>query len=106
MDLAMALACYRRAAMRGLADAQHAIAFMYATGRGTERDETLAVRWFREAARQGHYAAQHNLAVMYAEGRGVPEDAAAAVAWFYRAALNAQVGGCGGAEADEAAVGR
>jgi TPR repeat protein len=87
-DLPRAVRLYRRAALRGLADAQHALGFLYATGRGVELNEDLAVAWFKAAAEQDHATAQHNLAVMYAEGRGVEEDEATAVYWFYRAALN------------------
>lgn len=78
---------YRRAAFRGLPEAQHALAFMYATGQGVTRDERQAVDWFRAAAKQGHTSAQHNLGVMYAEGRGVERDEQEAVRWFYEAAL-------------------
>lgn len=78
---------YRRAAFRGLPEAQHAIAFLCATGQGIARDEVQAVRWFQAAAEQGHTSAQHNLGVMYAEGRGVERDEQEAVRWFYRAAL-------------------
>ena len=87
VDLVLAAYFYRRAAFRGLAEAQHALAFLYATGQGVPRDEAMAVRWFEAAAGQGHAPAQHNLGVMYAEGRGVPRDEESAVRWFYRAAL-------------------
>lgn len=87
VDLAFAAYFYRRAAFRGMAEAQHALAFLYATGQGVARDEALALRWFEAAAGQGHVSAQHNLGVMYAEGRGVLADEQAAVRWFYHAAL-------------------
>lgn len=85
-DLPGAARLYRRAAMRGLAEAQQALAFMYATGQGVQRNETIAAGWFERAAEQGNSVAQHNLAVMYAEGRGVEQDERRAVHWFYRAA--------------------
>lgn len=87
VDMATAAQFYRRAAFRGLAEAQHALAFLYAIGQGVERDEAMAVSWFEAAAGQGHTSAQHNLGVMYAEGRGVPRNEQAAVRWFYQAAL-------------------
>lgn len=86
-DIDGAARLYRRAAMRGLPEAQHALGFLYATGQGVSRDETIAVGWFRRSAYQGHCAAQHNLGVMYAEGRGIAQNEALAVEWFYRAAL-------------------
>lgn len=87
-DLPAAARLYRRSAMRGLADAQHALGFLYATGQGVPRNEEIAVHWFTAAAERGHCAAQHNLAVMYAEGRGVEQSDQDAVNWFYQAALN------------------
>ncbi len=86
-DPSVAARLYRRAALRGLAEAQHALGFLYATGQGVPLDEKMAAGWFRLAAEQGHCAAQHNLGVMYAEGRGVPQDSRLAVYWFYRAAV-------------------
>jgi len=91
VDLEHAAHLYRRAAFRGLAEAQHALAFLYATGQGVIMDEGLAVRWFEAAAGQGHISAQHNLGVMYAEGRGVEQDEKAAIRWFYQAALGGSV---------------
>ncbi|WP_440997637.1 tetratricopeptide repeat protein [Arhodomonas sp. SL1] len=88
VDLSEAARLYRRAALRGLSEAQHALAFLYATGQGVERDDGLAAGWFQAAADQGCVAAQHNLGVMFAEGRGVARDEQMAVRWFYRAALN------------------
>lgn len=85
-DLPGAARLYRRAAMRGLAEAQQALAFLYATGQGVQRDEVIAAGWFARAAEQGNSVAQHNLAVMYAEGRGVERNEQRAVHWFYRAA--------------------
>lgn len=87
VDLPRAARLYRRAAMRGLAEAQQALGFLYAIGQGVARNETIAVGWFRLAADQGHSIAQHNLAVMYAEGRGIPQNEQLALHWFYQAAL-------------------
>jgi len=87
VDLALASQYFRRAAFRGLSEAQHALGFLYATGQGLPREEDIAIRWFTAAAEQGHTSAQHNLGVMYAEGRGVEPDEQAAVRWFYEAAL-------------------
>lgn len=74
--------------MRGLAEAQQALAFLYATGQGVNLDEAMAAAWFRRAAEQGLAAAQHNLAVMYTEGRGVEQNARLALHWYYRAACS------------------
>lgn len=95
VDLVFAAYFYRRAALRGLAEAQHALGFLYATGQGVTLNETMAVHWFEAAARQGQVSAQHNLGVMYAEGRGVSRNEEIAIRWFYQAALG------GSAEARE-----
>ncbi|RFA30034.1 hypothetical protein CAI21_07400 [Alkalilimnicola ehrlichii] len=87
-DLPAAVRLYRRAAMRGLPEAQHALGFLYAIGYGVARNEAMAVAWLKAAAKQDHASAQHNLGVMYAEGRGVEQDERTAIYWFYRAALN------------------
>jgi len=86
-DIARAATLYRRAALRGLPEAQHALGFMCATGHGVPRDETMSVHWFTAAAEQGYCAAQHNLGVMYSEGRGVSRNEELALRWFYKAAL-------------------
>ena len=91
VDLQSAARFYRRAALRGLADAQLALGFLHATGQGVSRNEELAFSWMAAAAGQDHPDAQHNLGVMYAEGRGVELDQEAAIKWFYRAATNGSI---------------
>lgn len=87
-DVALAARLYRRAALRGLPEAQEALGFLYATGQGVTQDEAMAARWFALAADHGNCAAQHNLGVMYAEGRGVSQNSVEAVQWFHKAARN------------------
>jgi TPR repeat protein len=70
----------------GDADAQAALAYMYAKGINTERDETTAARWYLMAAKQDHVTAQYNLGVMYAKGRGVERDFREASYWYAKAA--------------------
>lgn len=74
------------AAQAGDAEAQSAVAFMYAKGLGIEKNEAEAVIWYRAAAEQGHIAAQFNLGVMYAKGRGVSQDFGEALKWYQKAA--------------------
>ena len=59
---------YRRASERNFADAQTKLAFLYATGRGVEKNQIEAARLFRKAAEQGNAVAQHSLGIMYASG--------------------------------------
>lgn len=70
----------------GDADAQAALAYMYAKGINTERDEATAARWYLMAAKQEHVTAQYNLGVIYAKGRGVERDFREASYWYAKAA--------------------
>ena len=65
---------------------QYNLGFMYANGRGVQRDDAEAVRWYRHAAEQGNATGQYSLGFMYANGRGVARDDAEAVRWYRRAA--------------------
>lgn len=77
---------YRKAAEKGVADAQFVLGAMYANGQGVERDYNEAAAWYRKAADQGYAKAQYNLGRMYISGQGVPYDYLQAVKWFNRAA--------------------
>lgn len=73
-------------AQRGDAAAQYQLGMMYAYGRGTEKDETLALDWLRRAAEQNHATAQARLGLMLARGIGAPRNEAAAAEWLHKAA--------------------
>lgn len=77
---------WKRRAEQGDPDAQCELAFIYAKGINTERNEAEAVEWYRKAAEQGHTGAQFNLGVMYAKGRGVAQSFEQAMKWYDRAA--------------------
>jgi TPR repeat protein len=62
---------YRKAAERGLAEAQNNLGLMCRQGRGVSQDDVEAVKWFRRAAEQGYGPAQNNLGEMRRQGRGV-----------------------------------
>jgi hypothetical protein len=59
-DDAEAFKLLLQAAGRGHPAAQHSLAFMYGSGRGTEKDVVEAYKWFTLAARQGDSAAINN----------------------------------------------
>lgn len=59
---------YRRASERNFADAQTKLAYLYAAGRGVEKNQIEAARLFRKAAGQGNAVAQDNLGAIYASG--------------------------------------
>lgn len=69
---------YRKAAAKGYADAQYALAGYY--------DDAEAMKWYLKAARQGHRDAQGQVGFRYGTGQGVPKDLAKAVVWYRRAA--------------------
>lgn len=72
----------RRAADKGIANAQYRLGVLYSSDRyGVRRDEE-AVPWYRKAAEQGHCFAMYDLGGMYAAGRGVPRDQSLAMEWF------------------------
>lgn len=59
---------YRRASARNFSDAQTKLAYLYAAGRGVEKNQIEAARLFRRAAEQGNVVAQDNLGAIYANG--------------------------------------
>jgi TPR repeat protein len=76
----------QRAAARGDAKAQTALANAYVKGEDVSPDMSRAVVLWRRAADQGHLEAQHNLGVAFSEGLGVEENQSEATAWYRRAA--------------------
>ncbi len=82
---------YIVAAESGDTESQSKLAFMYAKGIHTDKNETLAIKWFNEAAKNNHINAQYNLALMYAKGRGVEQDYQKALKWYLLAAEQGDV---------------
>ena len=85
-DYAAALDWYRKAAYRGDAFSQTAIADLYYNGRGVARDYSEAMNLYRKAGDQGDAKAQAMLGVMYMLGEGVTKDYTLSMAWFRKAA--------------------
>ncbi len=77
---------YIAAAESGDTVAKSKLAFMYAKGIHTQKDEITAIKWFREAAENNHINSQYNLALMYAKGRGVKQNYHQALKWYQLAA--------------------
>jgi soluble lytic murein transglycosylase-like protein len=63
-DMGQAAALYCGAARLGAADAQYALGWMYANGRGVGRDDGAAWRLFALAAEQGHAAGSRMLQLL------------------------------------------
>ncbi len=70
----------------GYAKAQAALAWIYHTGNGVEKNIKKAIEWYRLAAHQGHPIAQNNLGVMFENGTDVPKNNRAAISWYRDAA--------------------
>ncbi len=85
-DYASAVKAWRPLAETGDAEAQVALAGMYATGNGVRQDLGQAVRWYVRAARQGHAVGQLNAGDYLARGWGVRRDLVTAYVWLSLAA--------------------
>lgn len=85
------LAVHLQKAEQGDASAQATLAFMYAKGIGTDKNEIEAVKWYQKAAEQGHLNSQFNLGVIYAKGRGIEQDYGKAFMWYQKAAEQGDV---------------
>ena len=70
----------------GNAEAQHNLAMLYRTGKGTQKDIPASYVWFRRAAEQGISDAQYYLGYMYDGGEGVKQDPQYAYVWYRKAA--------------------
>ena len=90
--LAKAAVYYERAAATGLADAQYAMAQLYANGAGGKpHDDAQARMLLAQAARQNYDTAQIDLATWMIEGRGGGRDLKSGFAWMKRAAQGGNV---------------
>ena len=89
---ARAVDYYEKAAKAGLADAQYAMAQVYANGTaGRKVDPAEARRWLDKAAQQNFDTAQVDLGSWLVEGRGGPRDMKAGYGWIKRAAQGGNV---------------
>ncbi len=77
---------WRKAARKGHAEAQYALAGLYMEGKGVPQDFTEAAERYRQAAERGHAMAQYRLGMLHVVGRGVPRDRGDAERWLKRAA--------------------
>ena len=82
--------------LRPLADggngaAQFSIGYMYAKGRGIQRDDAEAIKWYRLAAANSNADAEFNLGRRYDDGQGVSQDYAEAAHWYLLAAAQGNV---------------
>ncbi len=76
----------RRAAARGAAEAQQALASAYSSGTPLAADPARARYWYECAAKQGLPAAMYSLGMMVLTGDGGRCDAVAAARWLHACA--------------------
>jgi TPR repeat protein len=80
-----AIAWYRRAAEKGVPEAQNTMGDHLAQGRGVPQDYKAAAEFYRAAADKFPMAASH-LGDLYCYGYGVPENGAECAKWYRKAA--------------------
>lgn len=85
-DFESAFEAWKPLADSGDAEAQIALAGLYANGLGVPQSFQRAKEWYRLAAEQGDPVAQLNLGDFYARGLGGPPDLVLAFVWLDRAA--------------------
>ena len=85
-DYVEAVACFRKAALGGIASAQHNLGVMYERGWGGEQSAGEAAKWFRKAAEKGLAESQFRIGLMYVEGNGVDRNYVLAYMWLSLAA--------------------
>lgn len=86
------IAVYREQLVRdraesGNANAQHELAVLLTTARGTADDYAEAAIWLQRAAASGHSSAQYWLGNLYMQGAGVPRNSKLMIKWWSAAAL-------------------
>lgn len=84
-DHATAARLLRADALKGDANAQRNLGYLYEEGLGVPRDPAQALAWYQKAADQGYAAAYNDLGTMYANGSGVPQDLVRAYVLFTQA---------------------
>jgi TPR repeat protein len=84
-DYATAARLVRADALKGDANAQKNLGYLYAEGLGVPRDPAQALAWYQKAADQGYAPAYNNLGIMYADGFGVRQDLVQAYLFFIKA---------------------
>ena len=89
-DFAEAAKWYRKAAEQGDPMGQGMLGWLYATGRGVEKDLKAAVEWFRKGAEQGNAEALYGMGFSVREGWLTPynemKDWKTVADWYAKAA--------------------
>ena len=89
MNEVEALDWFRKAAARGLAEAEFNVGRCFQNGLGTAVNDTEAFKWFMMAAEKGLPQAEFEAGLCHRYGRGTAVDLPEAYAWFSLAARRA-----------------
>lgn len=85
-DYVKAIEALQKAAAMGHADAAYNLGFMYAKGKGVEKDYGKALKWFKIADERGSPNSLANIGMLYLEGGpSLKQDFAEALKWFQEA---------------------
>jgi predicted acylesterase/phospholipase RssA len=68
---AEAIGLYKKAAEKGIADAQYQLAILYEEGEGIEQDKSKAAQLYQQAAEKGHVLAQYHQELMNETGEAL-----------------------------------
>jgi TPR repeat protein len=79
-----ALDWYRKGAMKGQTDAQHALGRLYLEGKGVTRNVSTAFSFFESAAKSGHRRSAEKLGRLYGSGELGPPDHEKSMHWFMK----------------------
>jgi len=82
----LAAVWFEKAAIKGHARAQDALASLYYKGLGVKKNFAKAARWYRPAAEKGIANSQAVLGALLVKGRGIKQNLDEALAWFQKAA--------------------
>lgn len=82
---AQAVACWRKAAAQGDAEAQYAVGGAYMRGQGVPQNDVEALSWYLKAAYQGVGSAENYVGLYYWHGWGASQNLAEAKVWLERA---------------------
>jgi Domain of unknown function (DUF4062)/Sel1 repeat len=85
-DDSLATGYYRKAASKGMVEAQYRLALRHMEGKGAKRSRAQALYWMQAAAGKGYAMAESRLGQMYLRGQGVPKDEVQGLKWLLKAA--------------------
>lgn len=85
-DYNTAIAWFEKSVKQGNAEAEWALGYMYAKGKGVEKAPLMAAAFYTRSAKQGFAKAQYYLGKQYAKGEGVGKDMAKALELYGKSA--------------------